>query len=114
MAETNDRAVRQVTIAGGGIAAIESVLALRDLAPNAVIELLAPQTGSPLRPLSVLVPFEFADAKELDLARFASQQDVNLIRDTLVAVDPEAHTIRTGQGRERSFDLLLVAAGARA
>jgi sulfide:quinone oxidoreductase len=114
MADADATTTQRVTIAGGGIAAIESVLALRNLAPGAAIELLAPQSASPLRPLSVLVPFAFAEARELDLARFASEQDASLVKDTLVAVDPEAHTIHTGRGEERPFDLLVVAAGARA
>lgn len=103
----------RITIAGGGIAALECVLALRELAPGAAIELLAPQSNSPFKPLSVLVPFAFADPRELDLARFASEQGASLVNDTLVAVDPETHTIRTGRGEERPFDLLVVAAGAR-
>jgi sulfide:quinone oxidoreductase len=114
MAETGVNATARVTIAGGGIAAIEAVLALRDLAPGTAIELLAPQASSPLKPLSVLVPFAFAETREVDLSRFGSEQGVSLVRDTLVAVDGAAHTIRTGRGDERPFDFLVVAAGARA
>jgi sulfide:quinone oxidoreductase len=114
MTDAQGTRAARVTIAGGGIAAIECVLALRDLAPGAAVELLAPQTASPLRPLSVLVPFAFADPREIDLARFASEQGVALVRDTLVAVDAENRTVRTGRGDERSFDALVVAAGARA
>ena len=114
MTDAQETATARVTIAGGGIAAIECVLALRDLASGAAIELLAPQTASPLRPLSVLVPFALADTREIDLARFASEQGAALVKDTLVAVDAEARTVRTGRGDERPFDALVVAAGARA
>jgi len=114
MAGADDTATERVTIAGGGIAAIECMLALRDLAPDAAIEVVAPQSASSLKPLSVLVPFAFADARELDLALFASEQGARLVKDTFVAVDPERHTIRTGRGEDRPFDVLVVAAGARA
>src|SRR5512133_266943 len=114
MSEGQDTGAGRVTIAGGGIAALECVLALRDLAPGAAIELVAPISESPYRPLSVLVPFAFAGGREIDLTRFASEQGASLVKDTLVAVDAERHTLRTGRGEERSFDLLVVAAGARA
>jgi sulfide:quinone oxidoreductase len=113
MAETGGNATARVTIAGGGIAAIEAVLALRDLAPGLAIEMLAPRPSSPLKPLSVLVPFSFAESREVDLSRFASEQRVSVVRDTLVAVDADTHTIRTGRGEEQPFDFLVVAAGAR-
>jgi sulfide:quinone oxidoreductase len=38
---------------------------------------------------------------------------VGVVRDTLVSVDADTHTIRTGRGEARQFDFLLVAAGAR-
>src|SRR5512144_1427641 len=110
MSEGADTRTARVTIAGGGIAAIECVLALRELAPGAAVEVLAPQAGSPFRPLSVLVPFAFAEGREIDLARFTSEQGAGLVRATLVAVDPDARTVRTGRGEERSFDVLVVAA----
>ncbi len=111
---SDETGTRRVTIAGGGIAAIECVLALRDLAPDVALELLAPQADSPIRPLSVLVPFAFAESRELDLGEFASEQGARLVKDTLVAVDPDAKKVRTGRGEERSYDTLVVAAGARA
>lgn len=103
-----------VTVAGGGIAALEAVLALRAHDSDVPIQMLAPRTQAAYRPLAVLEPFSAGETPEVDLGRFADAQGVSLRRDTLVAVEPEAKTLVTGQGERLPFDLLLVAAGARA
>ena len=59
----------RVTIAGGGIAALETTLALRDLAGDVQLELLAPATHADYRPLAVLEPFALGEMPRLDLAR---------------------------------------------
>lgn len=103
---------RRVTIAGGGVAALEAVLALRALVPDLEIELLAPGSEFELRPVAVLEPFALAETPDLRLDRFAEEQRLVLVRDTLTAVHPEDRTIGTGEGRRRPFDLLLIATGA--
>ncbi len=103
---------RAVTIAGGGIAALEATLALRDMAGDVGIELLAPAAESEYRPLAVLEPFALGEMPALSLAKFAEEQGAVLHRDTLMTVDPSAGALRTGSGEDRPFDLLLVAAGA--
>lgn len=105
---------RRVTIAGGGIAALEATLALRHLAGEIAIELLAPGTDAAYRPLAVLEPFALGEMPELDVGRFASEQRASLRRDTLVAVDPSERVIVSGRGERLPYDLLIVAAGARA
>ncbi len=114
MKTTEPERPRKVTIAGGGIAAMEAVLALRDLADGIEIELLAPQAAFEYPPLAVLEPFSIADVPEVSLARFAEEQRVTVHRDTLVAVEPAAHTLVTGKGRQLDYDFLVVAAGAHA
>ena len=104
---------RSVTIAGGGIAALEATLALRDLAGDVPIELLSPAAESDYKPLAVLEPFALGEMPALSLTRFAEEQGAVLHRDTLLTLDPEQSTLRTGSGEERPFDFLLVAAGAR-
>ena len=101
-----------VTIAGGGIAALEATLALRHLAGDVRIELLAPAAQAEYRPLAVLEPFALGEMPALSLAKFAEEQGAVIHRDTLLTVDPSAGSLRTGSGEERDFDLLLVAAGA--
>ncbi len=51
-------AALRVLVAGGGVAALEAVLALRSLAGDRVrVELLAPTAGFAQRPYSVRSPF---------------------------------------------------------
>ena len=107
------RGVTTVTIAGGGIAALELVLGLRALAPDADIELLAPSPDAEYRPLAVLEPYALGEMPALSLDHFASEQRASLRRDTLVAVEPEEHRVVTGRGERVPFELLVVAAGAR-
>jgi sulfide:quinone oxidoreductase len=104
---------RSVTIAGGGIAALEATLALRDLAGDVSIELLTPTAEAEYRPLAVLEPFALGEMPTLSVAKFAEEQRALLHRDTLVSVDAAAGMLTTGRGERRRFDLLLVAAGAR-
>jgi sulfide:quinone oxidoreductase len=102
-----------VLVAGGGVAGLEAVLALRDLAGDAVsIALLAPDDDFVYRPLSVGEPFALGDVQRLPLKRFASDTGVELVADGLAAVDPAARSVRLTSGGERSYDALLVATGA--
>ena len=103
---------RRVTIAGGGIAALEAILALRALVPEIEIELMAPRSAFEFKPVSVLEPFALAETPELELERFAEEHRVAVVRDTLAGVDPDARTVATGRGGRRGYDLLLIATGA--
>jgi sulfide:quinone oxidoreductase len=79
VAETNRHRLRgvrsprpRVVIAGGGVAAIEALLALRHLVGEQVsIELLAPDRTFVHRPSSVAEPFGFGGPGPLDLADLA-------------------------------------------
>ena len=103
---------RKVTIAGGGIAALEAILALRALVPDVELELMAPRSAFEYKPMSVLEPFALAETPELELGRFAEEHRVAVVRDTLAAVDPDAHTLATGRGAGRGYDQLLIVTGA--
>lgn len=103
----------KVTIAGGGIAALEAVLALRDLTSEVEIDLLAPRTAAEYRPLAVLEPYAMGETPTIKLERFASEQTVAWRRDTLVAVEPDEGVVVTGRGERLPYGILLVAAGAR-
>lgn len=105
---------RKVTIAGGGIAALEAVLALRALAGNVSIEMLAPGGEAEYRPLAVLEPFGMGEMPTVNLARFAAEQDVELNQDTLAGVEADENLLVTGSGRRLPYEILVVAAGARA
>jgi sulfide:quinone oxidoreductase len=103
-----------VIVAGGGVAAIEAMLALRDIAGDRVsITLVAPQEDFHYRPLSVGEPFALGQALSLPLATIARDVGAELRQDALAEVDPEAHTVRLGGGESLSYDALLLAVGAR-
>ena len=106
----------RVVIAGGGVAALEACLALRDrlTAADLDITLLTPAERFDYRPLSVLEPFEGISRWSLPLATFAADQDVSVVHDALTAVGPHARVAVTGAGDEIPYDLLLVATGGHA
>ena len=62
-----------VVIAGGGVAALEAAIALRDLAGERVsITMLAPEEDFVFKPLSVGEPFALGDAQHVPLKKFAA------------------------------------------
>jgi len=103
----------EVVIAGGGVAALEAVLALRELAAERLsVTLLAPGPEFVYRPMAVLEPFVGAGPRTLELAQFASETGTELVADSLAAVDRDRRVAHTSGGRELAFDALLVAVGA--
>ena len=102
-----------VVIAGGGVAALEAALALRDLGGDRVaLTMLAPQTELVYQPLSVGDPFALGAAKRYPLADVAEKLDMELRHEALESVDPGGRKVRT-EGGEHGYDKLLVAVGAR-
>lgn len=105
----------RVVIAGGGVAGIEALLALRELAGRRIeIELLAPQPEFVYRPLAVGEPFGLGEARHLRLDRVAAEHDANFRQDSLIAVDPGNREITTGSDETVGYDALLLAIGVRA
>src|SRR5215211_375968 len=65
----------QVLIAGGGVAALEATLALRELAEDRVdVEVLAPEDDFVYRAMSVAEPFGQGEARRFPLARLADRR----------------------------------------
>jgi sulfide:quinone oxidoreductase len=103
----------QVVIVGGGVAALEAVIALRDLAADRVkITLVAPDDDFVYRPMSVGEPFALGDARRVALKQVARDFDVDLVSDGLASVSPGSKLIRLTNGRELRYDKLIVATGA--
>jgi sulfide:quinone oxidoreductase len=101
----------RVLVAGGGVAGMEAVLALRELAAERVdITLLAPESTFSYRPMAVAVPFARGHVQRLMLADFARETGARLVRGALAAVEPGV--VRTTDGRVIAYDALLVAVGA--
>jgi sulfide:quinone oxidoreductase len=105
----------RVVIAGGGVAALETLIALRDLAGDRVdITLVAPEESFVYRPMTVAVPFAAGHASHYELGSIAAQFDARLVQDTLADVDPEEQAVHTGTGERIPYDHLVLAIGARA
>ena len=104
----------RVVIAGGGVAALEALIALRRLAEERVdIELVAPNFEFSYRPLAVAEPFGAAEHVGFELAQIAADHGAGLRRCKLTGVDPAKHSVRTDAGDEIVYDSLIVACGAR-
>ena len=104
----------KVVIAGGGVAALETALALHELAGDRVkLTLLAPTPDFVYRPIAVLEPFVHRPPRQLPLATFAAELHATLVQDTVATVDCERRVVRTGSQRELAYDVLVIAVGAR-
>jgi sulfide:quinone oxidoreductase len=103
----------QVLIAGGGVAAVEAMLALRALAPDLVRPtLLAPDPIFRYRPLSVTQPFGLGVPRGFDLAEMAMANGGSFINESLSGVEPTRNRAVTVGGGSIEYDALLIAIGA--
>jgi sulfide:quinone oxidoreductase len=116
MADTGPRpkTAYRVVIAGGGVAALEAMLALRELAEERVdVELLAPEPHFWYRPLAVAEPFGLGRVHHFELGDLVEKVGARFILGALAAVDGERKVARTEAGLEIEYDALLLALGAR-
>jgi sulfide:quinone oxidoreductase len=104
-----------IVIAGGGVAALETLIALREHARARVdITLIAPDESFDYRPMTVAEPFSMGHANRYALAAIAERFDATLVQDTIAEAAPLEQAIRTGSGKVISYDHLVLATGARA
>jgi sulfide:quinone oxidoreductase len=103
-----------VLIAGGGVAALETALALRDLAGDLVaIRMVAPTPEFTYWPVGVLSPFKERPPRRLQLKTFAAEVGATFEEDAVVEVDSEQRIARTLLGRDLLYDALVIAPGAK-
>jgi sulfide:quinone oxidoreductase len=101
-------------IIGGGVAALEAALALRDLAGDRVTTtMVAPDLEFVYRPMRVREPFGYSLAKRYSLEELANDIGVDLVQDRLEWLDPATSVVNTEGGRELGYDAVLLALGAR-
>ena len=104
----------RVVIAGGGVAGLEALLALRDMAGDRVaLTLVSPEREFVFRPMSVAAPFSRGRAARHPLAAAARQTGAELVRAQVTAVDPVERRVVLEDGGRLAYDALLVAVGAR-
>jgi sulfide:quinone oxidoreductase len=104
----------RVLIAGGGVAAVETLLGLRELTGNRIeVTLVSPEREFLYRPVTVAEAFDRGEARAYPLAEIVCHEGGGrLTCDSLARVEPDRHLAITGSGEQISYDVLVVAAGA--
>src|SRR5215207_8866336 len=101
-------------LTGGGVAGLETLLALQALAGDRLeIELLAPSRHFTYRPLAVAEPFRDGSVQRIPLAAIAADRGVRLHRDALARVFADDCAVETQGGARLDYDTLVLAFGAR-
>jgi sulfide:quinone oxidoreductase len=104
-----------VLIAGGGVAGVEALLALRALAGQGPsIELVSPDVELVYRPLRVTEPFDLGEVRFFALEDITADQRAGFRPGAVTSVDPAGRRARLRSGEWVAYDALLVATGARA
>ena len=104
-----------VMIVGGGVAALEALMALHELAEDRInLQLVTPTPEFAYRPLAVAEPFGLGEVRRYDVVRIAADHRAAVHIAGIKSVDTAAHHVMTWDGRELPYDVLLVAVGARA
>ena len=104
----------KVLIVGGGVAALEALIALRSLAEERVsIELVTPSAEFAYRPLAVAEPFGLGEVKRYDVVKIARDHGAAIHLAGVSSVDTAARKVMTWDGRALGYDVLLVAVGAQ-
>jgi sulfide:quinone oxidoreductase len=111
--EASERQTTRVVVAGGGVAALEAVLALRTLsATHFEIDLVSPEADFHGRPLSVAEPFGLVEHRHLSLHDFAREHSARFHHTAIASVDARRRVVTTTQHQTIGYDALLLATGA--
>ena len=104
----------KVFIAGGGVAGIEALLALRDLAGDRVdVTLTAPKSEFIYKPLTVEEPFSPEPAPRLELEALVSEAGGTFIQKGLRCIDADRRVAELDDGISVDFDAAIVCVGAK-
>jgi len=111
--DTSHSGQLRVVIAGGGVAALETMLALAELAPEHTdVLVIAPATEFVYRPMAVREPFAYGPAQHYALAPIIDDAGATLLADRLAWVDRSARLAHTEDGERIAYDALVLALGA--
>jgi sulfide:quinone oxidoreductase len=102
----------RVLVAGGGVGALETALALRAQAAHVQLTLLAPEAVFSYRHLAVGEPFGLAGGAAYELQAIADDRGFAFVHDGLERVDANEHAILTRGGARLGYDRLVLALGA--
>jgi sulfide:quinone oxidoreductase len=105
----------RVLIAGGGVAGLEALLALRALAGERVdLTLIAPEDEFVFRPLTVEEPYAVERMREVPMRDAAQEAGAHFVAATIDAVDPQVRAVTPSVGDRLDYDALVLALGAEA
>jgi sulfide:quinone oxidoreductase len=104
----------QVVIAGGGVGALEAMLALSELAgPLVQTTLVSPRTELTIPALRTIATFTHHDAPRPSLRELVSRTGAKLIPTVVRRVLGDEHEVVLGTERHLPYDALILAVGAR-
>jgi sulfide:quinone oxidoreductase len=104
----------RVLIAGGGVAAVEAAIALRDLAGDrAEVVMYSPREDFVYRPFAVAEPYGASNAMRYELGSIAERCGADFRLGSIESVDGDSRRARTHDGEEIPYDHLIVACGSR-
>ncbi len=103
-----------VVIVGGGVAGLEALLGLRDLAGDRVnLTVVSQDDWFVDRPVTVAEPFGLGSAARHSLPELTAEAGAKFVRATVAAVDAAEHRVGCADGPDVAFDTLILAPGAR-
>lgn len=113
MPELGKQSATDILIAGGGVAALETLLALHErIGTSRRITLLAPHTEFHYRPLTAYGGLVPGPRAPIDLPSVASEHGATFVHDQLTVVRPERSEATTPNGLRITYEALVVAIGA--
>ena len=103
-----------VVIVGGGVAGLEALMALRDLAGDRVdLTLVAPEPDFTYKPLAVEEPFSLQPPEQRALEPIAREFGSRFIQAAVERVAPDEHNVELSTGNSLEYAMLLVCVGGR-
>lgn len=104
----------KVVVVGGGVAGLEALMALRDLAGDrADLTLVAPETDFVYKPLLVEEPFDLGPTERHALEPLAEELGARFVQRAARSVAPAEHALGLDDGERLEYDFLVVCVGAR-
>ncbi len=109
----DSRSPLNVLVAGGGVAGLEALLALRDLAGDRVeTTLLEPAAEFVFRPMATAETFGRGHVQRIEMRRLAQDAGARLVVGGLAGVNDARQVVTIDNGDELEYDALVVATGA--
>src|SRR4051794_12851602 len=105
---------RHVVIVGGGVGAVEALLALRDLGDGALrLTVIAPDDRFVLKALTTAEPFAVGRADAGSFGEIAAELGAELHHAAVTAIDTERKVVSCSDETQVAYDELILSPGAR-